>query len=68
MAFRAYYSVNVSTTVEPYDFTSGDEHYRGVDIYLDTQCPINTENLEVMEESGYLINADGEGVDINTLK
>lgn len=68
MAFRAYYSVNVSTTVEPYDFTSGDERHRGMDIYLDTQCPINTENLEVMEESGYLINADGEGMDVNTLK
>lgn len=68
MAFRAYYSVNVGTTVEPYDFTSGDERYRGVDIYLDTQCLINTENLEVMEDSDHLIDADGEGLDVNTLK
>lgn len=65
IAFSAYYSTSVGTTVEPYDFSSAGNNVRGIDVYIDTECSINTKNIAIMRDSGWLIDADGEGVKIS---
>ena len=73
-AFCAYYSMSVTTTVEPYDFSSAgrtsstDRAIRGIDIYTDNECTINAENIAVMKDAGFLVDADSDSLEINTLK
>lgn len=73
-AFRAYYSMSVTTTVEPYDSSSTghtsstDRAIRGIEIYTDNECAINTANIAVMKETGFLVDANGDSLEINMLK
>ena len=67
-AFRTYYSVSITTTIEPYDFNSAGRNIRGVEVYTDNECAINAENITVMKDAGFLVDADGESLEINKLK
>ena len=66
-AFRAYYSMCATTTVEPYDFSSAGRTIRGIEIYTDNECAINTANIATMKDAGFLVDADGEGLEISKL-
>lgn len=66
-AFDIYYATSLKTSVQPYEVTVDGHNIRDIKICTQTFCEANEENIRTMIDAGYLINADGDSIEINTI-
>jgi hypothetical protein len=66
-SFLTYFTTSSSIEIAPYDFShlpgfadASEKAKRGVDLYHSEQCEINTDNIDTLMNSGYLVGENTE--------